>query len=486
MPSRVRSARTELDRRALNGTLDAAAPWRCAVFVLSVLVVATALIAAPARSETLAEFYGAVREADPRLGIGAASGEIAAARSRQALAQLLPQAAVQAQLTRTRQERNSLFDTEPVYYDGERYGVTLQQPVFDWRRIRQYQSSRAVLRQSAHEFEGTSSEVRFDAIDRYLKALSAAEKLRLARQEEQTLATQRDQLQSLFRRQMAKVTDLLTVEARADTAQAQRLAAEAEYRVARDALGELAGRPVETLAGLAEDAVLPGVEATLAAAEARSASANAMLRARREAADRARLDVAAERARRLPVLGLQLAAQKTNIGYENILSPRTETEVIALNASMPLFAGGALSAATREARARQRIADLELEQATREVQAATRAAHLRLQGLAAQAAAARRAVESTRRSVEASDKGFRLGVATLVDLLDARRDTFAAERDYADVRHEYLRQWALLAHLTAALDDAMLMRLGALLARPVVVAEPAQAAVNADAARCCS
>lgn len=425
------------------------------------------LLAAPAHGETLAEFYGAVREADPRLGIGAASSEVAVARSRQALSQLLPQAAVQAQLTRTRQERNNLFETEPVYYDGERYGITLQQSLLDWRRIRQYQSSRALLRQSTHEFAGTASEVRFDAVDRYLTALSAAEKLRLARQEEQTLATQRDQLQSLFKRQMAKVTDVLTVEARADSAQAQRLAAEAEYRVARDALGELAGRPVETLVGLAEDAVLPGVEVTLAAAELRSASTNAELLARREAAERARLEVAAEGARRLPVLGLQLAAQKTNIGYENILTPRTETGVIALNASMPLFAGGALSAATHEARARQRIADLELERATRAVQAATRAAHLRLQGLAAQAAAARRAVESTRKSVEAGERGFRLGVATLVDLLDARRDTFAAERDYAEVRHEYLRQWALLAHHEGALDDAVLERLSALFVQPV-------------------
>ena len=96
------------------------------------------------------------------------------------------------------------------------------------------------------------------------------------------------------------------------------------------------------------------------------------------------------------------------------------------------------------------------------------------------AAGSRRLAESGAKAVEANEKGYRLGVATLVDVLDARREAFAAERDYADVRHEYLRQWALLAELTGTLDDAAVRRLSALLVRLVDGAVPPRAGVAPD------
>ena len=58
---------------------------------------------------------------DPRLAIASAGQDVAEAQRRQALAELLPQASAQASLTRTRQERSGLIDSDPVYYDGERY-----------------------------------------------------------------------------------------------------------------------------------------------------------------------------------------------------------------------------------------------------------------------------------------------------------------------------------------------------------------------------
>lgn len=182
------------------------------------------------------------------------------------------------------------------------------------------------------------------------------------------------------------------------------------------------------------------------------------------------------------MLGLQVAGQRSNIGYDNILQPRTETGVIGVNVTLPIYTGGAVSAMVSEQRARRRIAELELEQGERESRVAARSAWLQLQSLRAQATAARRAVESGAKSVEANEKGYRLGVATLVDVLDARRDAFAAERDYADVRLEYLRQWTLLGHLTGTLDDAAIARLSEVLKRPLDTAASSPAPAPAAAA----
>lgn len=439
----------------------------CALIALPALA-----LPAFAQADSLQGFYESVQQADPRLAIASATADVAAAQGRQARAALLPKAALQGSLTRTRQKRGGVMAFEPSYYDGERYAVTLQQPLFDAGRIRAYQAGRALVRRSAHEVALTQSDVRLDAVDRYLAALTAAVNADLARQEEQAAAVQLAQMRALQARQLATTTEVYTIEARAAVLHARRLQAETELRVALDVLALLAGRNVVDLRGLEESAGLPAIGQRLADWEERAGRASPRVLALQEETERARLQVGQQRAATLPVFSLQLAAQESNIGYENALAPRNETAVVALNASLPLFAGGAVLAAIGEARAQERIARRELEATQRDALTQTRAAFMQLQSLEARISAARAAVTAADRSLAANERGYQLNVVTIVDVLDARGDTYAARRDLAEARHEYLRQWATLRHAAGTLGDADMRLISDVLTRPVGFALP--------------
>ena len=52
--------------------------------------------------------------------------------------------------------------------------------------------------------------------------------------------------------------------------------------------------------------------------------------------------------------------------------------------------------------------------------------------------ALQQAVKSSQTALEATEAGFEVGTRTTVDVLDARRRLFEAQRDYARSRYDYL------------------------------------------------
>ena len=65
------------------------------------------------------------------------------------------------------------------------------------------------------------------------------------------------------------------------------------------------------------------------------------------------------------------------------------------------------------------------------------------------------AVKSSQTALEASEAGYRVGTRTSVDVLDAQRELYAARRDYARARYDYLINLLRLKQSTGQLlvDD---------------------------------
>jgi len=420
-----------------------------------------------ASAQSLSDYYSKVLGADPRLAIADATTEVVAAQRRQALGDLLPRITAQAGLNRTHREGLSGPLAQPGTFDTSRYALSLEQPLFNVPRLKSYRESEVLLRQAEFDSLDRRIRIRLDVVDRYLSALSSAEKLTLARREEQIASTQLEQVRALQARQLAKVTDLLTLAARVDLLRAARVRAEGELQTAKDSLSELTAEPFRELFSLGPDTALPPYDEGVERWEARGAESNPAVKAQSEAVARADIEIERRQWLRAPVLSLQASAQESDIGYDNSLYPNTRTSVLSLNVTVPLYAGGSVNAMIGEARARRRIADRSLEATRRGVVSGVRSAHGLLRSLAVQAEAASRAIESTGKSREAAERAFALGVITISELLDARRESFAAQRDAMNVRLEYLRQWTTLHQFAGSLDDAAIRRLSGMLGVPV-------------------
>ena len=67
-----------------------------------------------------------------------------------------------------------------------------------------------------------------------------------------------------------------------------------------------------------------------------------------------------------------------------------------------------------------------------------RAKHLNVQTPSANVTGRRQAVASANSALEATQIGFEVGNRNVVDLLQAERGLYAAQRDYAQARYDYI------------------------------------------------
>jgi outer membrane protein len=95
-----------------------------------------------------------------------------------------------------------------------------------------------------------------------------------------------------------------------------------------------------------------------------------------------------------------------------------------------------------------------------------RSAYLQVQSLRVLTEAAVILVESTALSSEAMQQGFDLGTVTSVDVLNALRDQYQAERDLQRTRYEHINYLLLLKRETGTLEAEDMLEVGSWLIPP--------------------
>ncbi len=125
---------------------------------------------------------------------------------------------------------------------------------------------------------------------------------------------------------------------------------------------------------------------------------------------------------------------------------------LTLNLDIPVYSGGATSAAARQKRALRDAAQAQLTQQQRLTIQQVRSAFLNIKASISQVRALKQAVASTRSATEAAQLGFESGTRNSVDVLLAQREQFASENRYAKARYDYLLNVLKLKRAAGALS----------------------------------
>ena len=122
--------------------------------------------------------------------------------------------------------------------------------------------------------------------------------------------------------------------------------------------------------------------------------------------------------------------------------------VLGVQLSLPLYTGGGVQAATRQARFQYDAAQDVLEQTRRAVQAQVRNGYRGVLATISRVRALEATQVSAKSALEATEAGFEVGTRTLVDVLNSQRELFRAKQQVAVSRYTYLLN--ILAVLQAA------------------------------------
>ena len=398
----------------------------------------------------LAGLYREARLEDPRVLAAYARARSASEQQREALGGLLPQLSAQSNFNRILRKD----DAAREIYDNKSYSLSLTQYLYNKTAWEGWQKSKSVTAQKGAQAEDSHAEATVDLAKRYFIALAADDELELVQAERRATQKNLDRVNMLYERQMAKITDQLDLKARVDALAAQEVDARNQVQVSREALSEIVGRRIdERLSRVRNDVALQAPTAPLANFVSQAMDANPLLKAYQSGAEAADAAVREGKGGHYPQLSLSLSAQQSDVGYDNTLTPRSDSYVATLGVKVPIYSGGSTSARVRGLYNDQLAAEQELEGVRRQVVKETTTAYLTAQASVEKMRANKNALSSAQQSSIAAQKAFAYGVVNAVDVLTSVQNEFKARRDLLRSQYDFITNLFMLNRWSGKLNQ---------------------------------
>jgi len=402
------------------------------------------LVPSLASANELSRIYQLAVKNDTQLQAAQGTRDAALAGNPQARGALLPQVNATASTYRG-DETTNFNNTGDIDADVDSTDIrlTLRQALFDaaaWNRWQQADANGAAAWAS---YRLAEQNLTVRVTEAYFNLLGAADNVRFADAEKKAVERQLELAKKRFEVGLSAITDVQEAQARYDLTVAQMIEAEQALVTAQVAVTEITGADAN-IVPLKDEIPLLGpnpdsVNEWLKTASEKSLEirlASAQVRAAREQVD-------ASRAGHYPKL--DLVARKS-LGDSSSTSPppigTTDREyeelVYGLELNVPIFAGGATQAGVNAAQGTLAQRRAELEGKQRSVERNTRTAYQGVIAGVSRVKAYTQAVVSNQTALEASEVGLEVGERTAVDVLNAQRELYRAQRDYSKSRYDYL------------------------------------------------
>jgi len=408
-----------------------------------------------AYSDDLLSVYQQALQSAPDLKAAGLKVEIGEAQKGQAFGQMLPQVNGIANWSENNMAQAALTQN----YSGTRYYVSLTQSVMDFAKFWEWRRTHSQARQFDAEQINAQQTLIFEVVKRYFSILDAEDQLALIRHEKQTTEQLLQQINSLFAKQMLKVTDVYEVEARLDQIKADEIETESLLLTAKQSLMELTNFGEPVLAHLRNNVVYQPVEGKLEDWIAVAKSESPLLMAQHSAIETAENEVAVKRSKFMPVVDLQLYYYDTDTGYQNIRTSHYQTQVAALNVNVPIFTGGTTSEAVSEAQSKLSMAKEENEAKLRALIKETSEAFTLSNANARRISAAEKALLSAEKSFQAIQTGFNYGVKTIREVLEAAQNEHKSRRELARAKYNYIINRTRFLKAIGAISDENLQEI---------------------------
>ena len=327
--------------------------------------------------------------------------------------------------------------------------VSLTQSIYD-------RSSRLVIKQARLQTNAADINYQIAAeslIQRvassYFAVLSAQDNLELSERNQRAIRRQLELAEERLDVGLGTRTDLYDARARYENAVAEGIDTQRVLDDMRQVLIALVGKDPGTLLSLSPAMTLSGPQPDDAGQWINGAlSDNQSLKALSLDASVAETEIDRQQALRRLTVGLNLSAE-----YSDSDSADGTDASVTLSFKLPFYQGGLINAQIREAASNHNAARARYELARREIQRKTRQAFLSINSQLRRISALAEAVIAGESALQAKEEGFAVGLTTNIEVLDAQRDLFQAERDHLKARYDYVLQVLLLEQLSGQLNE---------------------------------
>jgi len=334
-------------------------------------------------------------------------------------------------------------------YETGTLSVTLSLPLYDRGLTASIDSQDAATREADAALAAYRQTHIVSVTNAYFAVLSADQDLLAAKAEVEAFERQLEQASERLTVGIGTRVDVDQARARLDLSQVGLISAEVALETAKSDLRQLVDVPVSDLADLVEN-FSAEVHRSLDGNLDRLADNHPEVIAEQEAYRSAVADLDEARAETTPSLDLSSKFSMSDSSRSNVLS---------LTLSAPIYTNGVASAKVAVAQAGVVKAEANLLKARRQVLGFMQEAYRNLEASARTVEARRLAIVSAASRVEATEAAYAVGSGDIVEVLNAKKDLFAVERDFAKARYTHVTRQLEFDQAIGDLSESAIARI---------------------------
>lgn len=409
-------------------------------------------------ADSLLDIYNDALENDPQYKSAEFSYLSGKEIKVQGRAGLLPNISISAQTNWNEYYQNGNLQNE---YNNFSTSARLTQPLLRLDSWFKYRQSKFLTDAAEADFAYSQQALIVRTAELYFNVLRAIDNLSAARSEEKAIKKQLDQIRQRYEVGLSAITEVQEAQLAFDLSLAARTRIEGEVYTAKESLNALVGREIISIDGLVNDLnVSNPVPASKEEWAKKAVKNNFRLQAanlRKFASKNNARSVASNHLPKVDIVGTQSESETNQYSFDglntggafNITVPdETQRDTYSLQLSMPIFQGGAVISRTKQAYAESNKSSEDALFTERSVIQDVRSQYSNVITLVANLRAQKQAVVSASSALEATRVGYEVGTRNIVDLLQAEKNLYSAERNLSNAKYDYLIT-TLRLHLAA-------------------------------------
>ena len=402
-------------------------------------------------SATLGDVYELALTNDPQLKIDEATFDANKEIKNKAMAGLLPKFSLRAGTTwnENKNTQNTSLFTDTQGSNSNYYSANLIQPLFRVDTWFQFSQGKALGEAAEAKFALSQQETIIRISNVYFNLLKAKKNLEVAKLEEQSIKKQRDRTKRLYEEGVSSKSEYQEAQAFYDLAKVSKIASEGQLEFAREVMISIIG-DVPEIKDLNDDFPISKPDPIEQDQWAELALANSFtLKASKLNTMAAKKNSQAKLASHFPDIDLVASITQNNsrgiVGFNPATDPPVtygpngiEQTRYSLEFNWPIVTGGLLHAERREAKALAEQADQQELLTERFVIRDVKTKFTSVLTNLANVNARKASLKSSNFALKATMVGYEENTRNIVDLLNAEKNYFSAQRDLIAAKYDYI------------------------------------------------
>ena len=430
------------------------------------------LLSSHLTSENLLDIYNEALENDPTFK----SAEYSYLADKEIVVQgraaLLPSITLSGTTNWNEYYQNDQLQQE---YNSFSKSARVSQPLLRLDTWFNFKRSKSLTDAAEAEFAYEQQSLLVRTAELYFGVLRAIDNLNASVSEEKAIKKQLDQAQQRYEVGLSAITGVQEAQLAFDLSKAARINNEGNLFSAREALNALIGREIFSLDQLGNSLQIsspfPNSKQEWVQLALKN---NYQLKAaylRKDAAKSNARSAASNHLPKIDIVGSGSESETNQFNYEGFsingqgipVPAVTGRRNYSIQLSMPLFQGGAVNSRRKQAYSQYSQADENTLFTERRIIQEVRSQFSNVNTLVANVTAQKQAVISATSALEATQVGYKVGTRNVVDLLQAEKNLYSAEKNLANAKYDYILVNLRLALAAGTIDPSDIVEINNLL-----------------------